>query len=49
MKKFALFLLSCLVLSIVGGFVWLGMAHVPVAQSEVTQTISNDTFFKKAN
>jgi hypothetical protein len=47
-KKFALFVLSCLVLSIVGGFVWLGMAQVPVDQSEIIQTIPNETFFNKA-
>ena len=49
MKKFAVFLLSCLIVAIVGGVVWLGTAQVPVAKSEVSQTISNDMFFKKAN
>jgi hypothetical protein len=47
-KKFSVFVLSCLVLSILGGFVWLGMAQVPVAQGEVVQTIPNETFFNKA-
>jgi hypothetical protein len=47
-KKFAMFLLSCLILLIIGGFIWLGTAQVPVAQSEVRQVIPNDTFFQKA-